>query len=204
MTLTRLLCCLVLAPLFCAGSVNAQTLVCDDKALHWESGLSAGLDNDGYEFGVHAAYYPVQYFGLRASLGFAGEIERVEDWGEDPWGDDYRDYGHRYAARFKFCPALVLRTPRIVRWKSQEAGFYLFAEPGMVLSPGSSGSRGARWCCWDVKAGVNFQLSQYVFTLGYGVSDFSLYSGRPYNMQGLPDNDNYITHTVYIGCAFKF
>lgn len=152
MTLTRFISCMVLAPLFCAGSVNAQTLVCDDSALHWESGLSAGLDNDGYEIGVHAAYFPVQYLGLRASLGFAGEIESVEDWGQDSWGDDYRDYRHRYAVRFKFSPALVLRSPRIVQLKSQEAGFYLFAEPGMVLSPGASGSRGARCFCWDVKA----------------------------------------------------
>ena len=74
----------------------------------------------------------------------------------------------------------------------------------MILSPGASGSRNARYCCWDMKAGINMQLDRFILTIGYGISDFALYSGYPDNMHGLPDNDNYITHTVFVGTAFKF
>lgn len=193
----------VLCALLVCARAGAQGLEFGGRVCRWEAGMSAGLNNDGYEFDFAAAYFPVQYVGFRASAGLAGEIERIEDWGEDPWGNPWSDRCH-YAVRFKFRPSLILRTPCLLRWESQEAGFYLFAEPGCVLSPGASGSRGARCFCWEGRCGINFSLARYVFTLGYGISDFSLYSGRPDNEQGLPDRYDYITHTVYVGCAYKF
>lgn len=184
----------------------AQTLRYDDRDLHWEAGLQFGLNNDGYEFDFRGVYFPSQYFGLKIGLGAAGEIEQLEDW--DLWDDEYdyyqRDSGRTYAARFKFNPALVLRTPRIINWKKKDAGFYLFAEPGIVLSPGARGSRDAEWMRWDMKTGVNLQIDRAVITIGYGISNFSLYSGWPDNYWGLPDKDNYITHSGFIGLSCKF
>ncbi len=180
----------------------AQSNMTDDGYRHWESGIIAGLDNDGYSWQLHAAYFPVQYVGVKIGLGMAGEIKPLEYWDDEDYA--YTTYDDNYTARFKFNPALVLRTPRLVNWKSQDAGFYIFAEPGMILSPGASGSRNTRYCCWDMKAGINMQLDRFILTIGYGISDFALYSGYPDNMHGLPDNDNYITHTVFVGTAFKF
>ena len=189
--------CVVTA--LCCYDAAAQSNITDDGLCRWETGAIAGLNNDGYEWQLQGAYFPLQYVGAKIGLGMAGEIHRVEDWGEDEW-----DTGHHYAARFKFNAAIVVRSPKIKNWKSQNAGFYLFTEPGIVLSPGASGSRNARICCWDLKSGINMQIDHLIFTLGYGISDYSLYSGYPDNMQGSPDNDNYITHTAFIGISYKF
>lgn len=189
--------CIVMA--LCCYNATAQSNMTDDGNCHWETGAIAGLNNDGYEWQFQGAYFPIPYIGAKIGLGMAGEIHMIEDWGEDEW-----DTGHHYAARFKFNAAIAARSPRIINWKSQKAGFYLFTEPGIALSPGASGSRNERYCCWDLKSGINLQLDLLIFTLGYGISDFSLYSGYPTNMHGLPDDDNYITHTVFIGCSYKF
>lgn len=186
--------------MLCAAVAGcAQSLYCDGDIAHFEGGVTGGLNNDGYEFDFSVAYFPVPYIGLKTSVGCAGEIEQIDDWGRDEW-----DTGHFYAARLKLNPAVVVRSPRIINWESQGAGFYLFTEPGFVLSPGARGSRHARWMRWNVRSGINLQIDRYVFTLGYGISNFSLYSGRPTSVNGTPDPDNYITHSCFIGCAFKF
>lgn len=178
---------------------NAQVIKIGREVMHWEGGFNAGLNNDGYEMSFCGFYFPVQYIGLKAGLGFAGEIEEVADWGKEEW-----ETGHTYAVRFKFNPAFVLRSPRLIQWKSQDAGFYIFTEPGFVLSPGAIGSKHAEYLRWDFKSGINMQIDRYIFTLGYGISNFSLYSGSPYNHLGLPDKMDYITHTVFIGGSCKF
>jgi len=48
------------------------------------------------------------------------------------------------------------------------------------------------------------QVDRFIFTIGYGISNFSLYSGFPNNHWGTPDKDNYITHSGFIGGAYKF
>lgn len=179
---------------------GAQSLHLSEGGIsHWEGGFNAGLNNDGYEFCFRGIYFPVQYVGIKVGLGFAGELEEVADWGEDQW-----ETGHYYAVRFKFTPAVVLRSPCIFDWKSQNARFYLFAEPGFVLSPGARGSRHARCACFDLKTGINLQIDALIFSIGYGISDFSLYSGEPINHNGLPDKTDYTTHTVFIGASYKF
>lgn len=181
-------------------SAEAQTLNLEEGECHWEGGFSAGLNNDGYEFDFRVAYFPIPYIGVKAGIGLAGEIWELEDW-----VDDYNDEAYyEYAARFKFNPAIVIRSPRLINWKSQDAGFYLFTEPGIVLSPGARGSRNAQHYRWDVKSGVNLQFDRFIVTIGYGISNFSLYSGAPITHWGLPENMNYITHTVFIGGAVKF
>lgn len=188
-----------LVSFLCVTEMSAQSLKIDNEILRWEAGASAGLNNDGYQIDLSAAWFPLQYVGARMTLGFAGEIEEIGDWGNDDW-DSVDDY----AIRIKLVPALVLRSPRLVNWKSQSGGFYLFAEPGFVLAPGAAGSRNARIFNVDLKTGVNLQLERVVLSLGYGITDFSLYSGRPINHHGLPDRDNYITHSVFIAAAYKF
>lgn len=188
---------------YAALPADAQSLSDEEGEIyHWEAGAMLGFNKDGYEFGGMAYYFPKQWFGLKMELGMAGEYEAIEDW--NLGDDDYYDNDSHYAARFKFNPSLVLRTPRLINWSSQGAGVYLFAEPGIILSPGASGSRDAKVVCWDAKAGVNLQLGRFIITLGYGISDFSLYSGRPVNENGLPSKDNYITHTVFAACSYKF
>ena len=192
---------ILLILLLSVASFNAiaQTVHVDDEVSHWEADILGGLNNDGWQFDFGVAYFPLQYIGVKANIGFAGEIEQIEDWGKDEL-----ETGHSYASRFKFNPSLVMRTPRLINWKSQNAGIYLFAEPGIILSPGASGSKGARYCNWDFKGGINLQLDRFILFVGYGISDYSLYSGFPTAMNGLPQNDNYITHSGFIGTAYKF
>lgn len=182
-----------------AGPIAAQSLVSDSGTKHWETDFMAGLNNDGYEVGLGIGYYPLQFVGVKMLAGVASEIEELGDWGKTE-----SETGHHYTTRFKFTPSVVLRTPCLLNWKSQEASFYLFAQPGCVLSPGASGSRHAEWISWDLKCGINMQINRFIFTLGYGVSNFSLYSGYPDNHWGTPDADDYITHTAFIGGAYKF
>lgn len=182
-----------------ATEISAQSVMVDNETLRWEGGMSAGLNNDGYQIDFSAAWFPLQYVGAKVTLGFAGEIEEIGDWGNDDW-DSVDDY----AIRIKLIPALVLRSPRLINWKSQSGGFYLFAEPGFILAPGAAGSHHARIFNVDLKTGINLQLECVVLSLGYGITDFSLYSGRPINHHGLPDRDNYITHSVFIAAAYKF
>lgn len=178
---------------------SAQTLKTDDGLLHWEGSFIAGLNTDGYQFDFGIAYYPIQYVGIKTALGINGEIEELGDWGKDEF-----ETHHHYAVRFKFTPSLVIRTPRLIHWKSQDGGFYLFAEPGIILSPGASGSKHAEYLNWDFKGGINLQIDRFIVSVGYGISNFSLYSGWPTNHWGSPDRDNYITHSGFIGGTYKF
>lgn len=167
--------------------------------MKWEAGLNVGLNTDGYELDLRGLFFLNPYLGLKIGLGTAGEIRQIEDWDEEtctPY--------HNYATRFRFNPAVVFRSPAIFRWPRQEATLCLFAEPGFVLSPGASGSSNASWFNWDCKGGLNFQVDRFIITLGYGISDFSLYSGDPKNYWGLPDRKYYLTHSVFVGGAVKF
>lgn len=189
---------LVLFMVTCVA-MSAQELKVENERLSMEADFLAGLNTDGWEASFGIAYFPIRYVGLKARVGFAGEIEELGDWGKEEW-----ETGHTYATRFKFIPSLSLRSPRIVNWKSQDAGIYLFAEPGIVLSPGASGSKEARCFRCDFKGGVNMQFGRLIVFAGYGVSNFSLFSGFPDNHGGTPERDNYITHSGFIGTAWKF
>lgn len=170
--------------------------------MHWEADIFAGLNSDGWQFDIGAAYFPTACVGLKASIGMAEEIEGLGDLIKNaihdyPY-DDYYDTPY-YTARFKFNPAIVLRTPRVIYWRSQDAGFHLFAEPGMVISPGARHSRNAKICCLDLKAGINLQIDRFIVCVGYGITDFNLYSGHPRFK-----NSDTLTHSGFIGGAYKF
>lgn len=180
-------------------SSRSQSLKTGDDSFHLEGSFIAGLNNDGYQFDFGIAYFPLQFIGVKLQLGAAGEIEEFGDWGKDEL-----ETHHSYATRFKFTPSLTLRTPRLIHWKSQDAGFFLFAEPGIILSPGAKGSKQADYFNWDFKGGINLQIDRFIFTIGYGISNYSLYSGYPTNHWGYPNEDNYITHSGFIGGAYKF
>lgn len=180
-------------------SSHSQSLKTEDGIKHWETDFRAGLNTDGYQFDFGIVYLPIQCVGIKMQLGASGEIQAFEDWGKD---ELYTH--HSYATRFKFTPSVVLRTPRLIYWKSQNAGVYIFAEPGIILSPGASGSKRAEYFNWDIKGGINLQIDRFIFTIGYGASNFSLYSGFPNNHWGAPDKDKYITHSGFIGGAYKF
>lgn len=188
------------------SAAHAQSLMVDDAKMRWEGGGTAGLNNDGFELDFRGLFFFNQYVGLKVGVGCTGEIWTMEDWNDaSDWTQPgYGGRVHDYAVRFRFNPAVSLRSPALFEWKDREAAFYLFAEPGLTLSPGSSGSKDARTFCWDAKAGINMQIGRYVVTLGYGISDFSLYSGSPDSYWGQPGRKDYLTHSVFVGFAVKF
>lgn len=185
---------------------HSQSLSVDDVKMRWEGGGNVGLNNDGFELDLRGLFFFNQYVGLKVGIGLAGELWTLEDWEESqqwPPNPGYT-YSHTYAARFRLNPALALRSPSLFEYRNWDATFHLFAEPGLIYSPGSAGSRGARTICWDAKVGMNMQMGRYVVSLGYGLSDFSLYSGSPDSYWGQPRKKDYLTHTVFIGFAVKF
>lgn len=181
--------------------IIGQSVNIDGENLAWEGRFNAGLNNDGYSFEIGAGYFYSSYLGVKVGLGCAAEIQEFEDWNND---DYYYSYYNDYTIRFIFNPSIVIRSPRIIHWRQQNAGFYLFTEPGMIFSPGASGSHNAKYVCWDFKSGLNLQVDRFIFTIGYGISNFSLYSGSPENHWGIPDKTEYLTHTAYVGGAIKF
>ncbi len=182
-------------------NVNAQSLIVDGEKNNWEINLNFGLNTDGYNLDLGVAYFPNQFVGVKVSIGMVGEIPEYRDW--DDWDDDYYwddlivDGGVK---RFKFNPAVVFRSPCLIKWRNGTGGMFLFAEPGMILSPGACDSYHSRPCSWDVKCGLNFQFGRFIATLGYNVSNYYLYSG----LDSVRDTGDFITHGGYIGCGFKF
>lgn len=172
--------------------MSAQTLKVDDEnTYHWEANFLAGLNGDGWQAEFGCAYFPLQYVGLKANIGFAGEIKEFNDWGLDD-----EETGHDYYYRFKFVPSIVLRTPSIAMFDTNSA-LYLFTEGGLVVSPGASGSKNARVCSWDAKCGINYQKGRVILFAGYNITNFDLHSG-------IVGNDNHLTHSGFIGTAYKF
>ena len=184
---------------FCCGTASPQSLMPIDELWHWEANCDIGFNSDGYQVGLGINYFPMQYVGVKFLFGVCAEIERLGDWENDYWGER-----EPYAMRLKFMPTLVLRSPRIIYWRQQDAGFYLFAEPGLVLSPGSSGSRHAENFNWDFKCGVNMQIDRFIIYAGYGITDFCLYSGAPYSHWGHSSHEPNLSHAGFIGAAIKF
>ena len=80
----------VLAALALAVGMSAQSLRVDESTYHWESGAMLGFNNNGYEWDFRVAYFPIPYFGIRLSLGMAGEIPALEDWDS---GYPFSEYG---------------------------------------------------------------------------------------------------------------
>lgn len=170
----------------------------DDESGPWELSLLGGLNSDGWLADIGIAYFPVKCLGIKLALGSAGEMEEIEYWGDDYYDSDY------YTTRFKFSPAVVLRTPALCSWNSGYTSLHLFVEPGFTLSPGAKGSTNAKVACWDFKAGFLLKIGNAGVTLGYDVSNFALYSGFPNSAYSQPANDKYNTHSVFASVSYSF
>jgi hypothetical protein len=179
--------------------MNGQTYGLKQDDSHWEINYDFGLNTDGIETGLGITYFASEYFGLRASFNIATEIEQLGNW----VNEEYLDF-YNYATRFKFIPSAVIRTPRLIEYANGDGGVYLFAQPGIVLSPGASGSTDAKFCNWDFKSGINFVYEDFIFSIAYGISNFSLYSGNPNSAIDIPAKSEHTTHTCQLSAAFCF
>ena len=81
---------------------KAQSIKVEDKTYHWEGGVTAGLNSDGFELDFNIAYFGNRFVGLKAGIGMAGEIASI--------GDDPDEYTKNYDSRFKLIMSLPLRT----------------------------------------------------------------------------------------------
>lgn len=183
--------------------MNGQTYGLNSDESHWEShwelNYDFALNTDGLETGLGIAYFPSDYFGLKGTISIATEIEQISNWIDD----EYLDY-YNYATRFKFIPSAVIRTPRLIEYSNGDGGMYLFAQPGIVLSPGASGSQDAKFCNWDFKCGLNFRFNDFMFSIAYGISNFSLYSGNPNSAIDIQGDTEHTTHTCQLSAAYCF
>ena len=175
-------------------SLSAQSEL--DSKAPFEFGFMAGLNSDGYEVSAAVSWFPVSYVGLKADLGFAGEIKELADW-----GTEYTDKS--YCIRFKFTPSVEFRTPALVHWPRKKADFRLFANPGLTLSPGGAGSHDADWCNWTVRTGILFHTSTVRIAVGYGISDYYLLSGNAHSCHLLfSPGSRPLTHSGFVSASF--
>ncbi|MDE7154088.1 MAG: hypothetical protein K2O00_06560 [Muribaculaceae bacterium] len=192
--------------LIAAGQLHCQTLRYDEKVYHWEGGAYLGLNTDGYEVDMGVSYFFNRFVGVRAGIGWAARFDGLDCLtvsfdpddpliSYDPYDRYYDDSNH--FSRFKFTPSLVLRTPCLIDWRSQEVQIYGFAEPGITLASPAPGTTDARWFNVQLRAGLNMQIDRWVVSLGYGISDFCLESGYR-------NKRDYLTHSVLVGVGWKF
>lgn len=203
--------CTLIVCVAAAPAHNRDVRYADDIYL-WRFSASAGLNSDGWEWDAGISFVPFEYVSVKFAIGMAGEIEPVSNWDlgwifdDDGYYDDYYGYDDDtyYTSRFKFMPSIEFKSPALVRWKSQDGTFHLFANPGVILSPGASGSRGANCCTWQIRGGVELDIDRLGLQAGYGYSTFSLYSGRPYSSLDLPDNPDRGTHSGFVSIFWRF
>ncbi|MCM1450955.1 MAG: hypothetical protein NC102_01685 [Clostridium sp.] len=172
-------------------------------------GLGLGLDfsKDAYEGDINFTYYPVPTFGIRASLGMAGEYRDLYDRWFDDWGCEHYSYADDYTWRFKFSPSIELRSPALVKF-SDTSSLRLFANPGVTLSPGAEGSRGAKWFTWQIRGGLEFDFGSIALQMGYRCTNFYLYSGNPFSRTEYEFDRDLIpdryTHSGFIAFLIRF
>jgi len=171
-------------------------------------GLGVGMDfsRDAYEFDVNFTWYPVETFGLRASIGCSGEYREMFDDIYDDWRYEY-DYYNNYTWRFKFSPSIELRSPALIKF-GDDKNIRLFANPGITLSPGASGSMDAKWFTWQVRGGIEVNFGIVSLQFGYRCTNFYLYSGNPYSETDYEVDRDLIpdryTHSGFISAVFHF
>lgn len=172
-----------------------------DKYYPWEAGIEAGLNTDGYELAIHGAWFPVQSIGFKISLGMASEIG---DLAQTLLGYDYDDYDY-YVTRFKFMPSMEFRSPSLIRFGDSGVRLSLFCNPGVCLSPGAHGSHNPKWFTWQIRGGVALEIDRGVISLGYGYSNFNLFSGWVPDFDGEFHNDfSHHNHSVFLSIAGRF
>lgn len=177
------------------------------KDCNYGIGLGLDFSEDAYEFDLSFAVYPVETFGVKVSLGMAGEYRDIFNRYYDYWGNEYYDYNDDYTWRFKFSPSLELRSPALIKF-SDSNNLRLFANPGITLSPGAAGSHDAKWFTWQVRGGLEFNFGSVGMQLGYRCTNFYLYSGNPFsNTDYEVDRDLFgdrYTHSGFISFMFRF
>lgn len=170
----------------------------------WRAGFGVGVNNDGYEIGINLSYNIVPSFAVRMDIGAIGEFTEVEDW--EIFDDDNQSWSREsdYASRFVFTPSVEMRSPALLKWRNDANGLRLFANPGISLSPGASGSVHPDWLYWQLRGGVQLNFSDFVLQMGYGYSNFDLYSGNPVSHNNKSEDRKKRTHTGFINLAFCF
>lgn len=196
--------CIIFALALLPWIANAQE---SQEDCHYGLGLGMDFSKDAYEFDLNFTWYPVQTFGLRASLGFAGEYRDLYRHWLESWEDEYYYYDRDYTWRFKFSPSIELRSPALVKFNS-DSNLRLFANPGITLSPGAPGSTDAKWFTWQVRGGLEINVNIVSIQLGYRCTNFYLYSGNPYSETDYEvDRDLFpdrYTHSGFISTVFHF
>ncbi len=87
--------------------------------------------------------------------------------------------------------------------------FYLPEGNGLETSaqPMKVSNTHIRWFYWDIRASINFGYNRWIWTLGYGFSDFDIYACRRHIT--LPSGTRFyvpsreFSHTVYISLSYQ-
>jgi hypothetical protein len=192
---------IAVATLFAVGTTQAQSWLMDSK---WEASMTGGLNTDGWLYNLGCAYFPIPNLGVKLAIGVDGEIRELGDWYWDTGYDEpfYYTDDDDYCTRFQFLASVELRTPPLIRLGDVSC-LQVFASPGVILSPGASGSHDSGWAYWDAKIGAMATFDHLTVQLGYGYSNFNLYDGNPYSHRGY-DDDHHYTHSGFVTVGYRF
>lgn len=181
---------------------------------HHEISMSAGImSNQAYDTRLTYQYYLNKSIGVGASFGYykqwhANHIPQSELHHEkwDSWRLSEKDYKPQ---NIYLEPTLSLNSPTIVqvgRWSFKlgvDIGV-MFQLPYTLVNvkyintttqashQKSLHTSDMQWCFWDIRPTIKVESNNIFVALGYGLSDFDVYSSyRKISVQGKPFDDFY-------------
>lgn len=188
--------------------------------------VSMGADtNDAYDvvFSYHRMLRP--FLGIGVGVGFYNQ------WYSDnspsgtasngKWSSWRIEDSETEIQRIYLNPSVILQTPDIVSREKFRMSF--FVEPGLQLLCPYAGVHvdyidvrqsyvsawGGAWCFWNVRAALDFRLSQTSIAIGYGLSNVDIYSSRRELKVGTTSFDDFypkkdFTHSLFVKLSYCF
>ena len=192
--------------------------------------VSIGLDtNNAYYTGFSYHYMVCSLFGVGGGLGIydqwftdyspSGTIEgKWESWRIDETDEEVE--------RLYLHPSILFKTPNILCLKDVKMSFQL--EPGLIcvfpyagvhIDYVNSHTQQHRysyastikgdWCFWNIRAAINFQIQKIAIAVGYGFSNWDIYSSRKHLKVGSTEfkdlyPDESILHSVFFNLSYEF
>ncbi len=214
---------------------NTKEKVCDEnldtdfRDYRWQAGLAGGLKSgQAWEMEPFGIWHFHRTLGVKLGINITSQYNqptRAFEHDGKNWNLD-RDYQDIDWLLFK--PALAIRTPYLFHRDDYALRLWLQAEPGITLGvpfrnsllylpegngletsaqPMKVSNTHIRWFYWDIRASINFGYNRWIWTLGYGFSDFDIYACRRHIT--LPSGTRFyvpsreFSHTVYISLSYQ-
>lgn len=175
------------------------------QALTCGASLNAYGSDPGYTLGLSYAYYPIQFVGISAGIGFqswgiSGNTSSEINIDNDIYVADNDDLDKKSTLIFTLAP--TLRTPSVRVGRGEDVRLFMECAPGLMLTPfanerityasqrveGQPGkwvqridqakNSNGQWAAWMVRPSVNLSVDKGIIGLGCRFSNLDPYSSR--------------------------